>query len=492
MTTSYDTYQIFGTFNTNTIFIDTNSTDISNVIQQGYYGILNNIYYYVDSYTFTGDNVRLDIYETDTSGNKVDGEITNLSNFMLKYIIFTNTFSNSNITSIESLISTLPQTIELDEDNNRSIMFNDVSNNTVITDMYDNLTTNEEIAEQRSNFVKSIFIKYVDISGDKYIDINLLNLSSNTILGNLDKVLILNGTTDLSSNGITLDTETEYDITTLNTNNGVYVLLDSSGNEIILTYSLGSVTITKRSDGDFNVKQGSITSIKQIGDLVEYDGIYFILGSVVATSYTSQPNGLIGSICFHKDTPIKTDQGLIKICLLKPGIHTINGKKIKGLSETVSNSNHLILIKKGALGRNKPSRNTKLSNGHKVKINGKMIKAGKLVRLKGVKRITYDKTFLYNIIMDKYSIIKVNNMFVETLHPLNMMKKLFTNNIFLKLADNSKNRLIDKMNNSNKEKKNKRKLIDYLSRLLYKEQKNKYNIQHLFKLHNKNKNKNKK
>jgi hypothetical protein len=174
---------------------------------------------------------------------------------------------------------------------------------------------------------------------------------------------------------------------------------------------------------------------------------------------------------------------------LKPGIHTINGKKIKGISETVSNSNHLILIKKGALGRNKPSRDTKLSNGHKVKFNGKMIKAGKLTHLKGVKRIPYDKTFLYNIIMDRYSIIKVNNMFVETLHPLNMMKKLFTNNIFLKLSDNQKNRLIDKINSLNKEKKNKKKLIDYLSRLLYKEKKNKYNIQHLLRLHNKNKNK---
>ena len=397
---------------------------------------------------------------------------------MFYYNIFTNTFSNSNITSIESLISTLPQTITTDEDGNYSLMLDDVSNNTVITSMYDNLTTNEEIAEQRSNFVKSIFINYVDISGDKYIDINLLKFDNDTTLRILNKVLILNGNTDLSSNGTPIDTTTEYDITTLNSDSGVYVLLENTNDEITLNYNNGSVTITKRSDGDFNVTQGSITSIKQIGDNVSYNGIYFVLGSVTVSPFTSQSNGILGAICFHKDTPIKTDQGLIKICLLKPGIHTINGKKIKGLSETVSNSNHLILIKKGALGRNKPSRDTKLSNGHKVKFNRKMIKAGKLVRLKGVKRITYDKTFLYNIIMDKYSIIKVNNMFVETLHPLNMMKKLFTNNIFLKLADNSKNRLIDKMNNSNKEKKNKRKLIDYLSRLLYKEQKNKYNFFH--------------
>ena len=483
MSINYETYQIIGWFDTNTIFIDTNSTDISNVIQVGYYGIINNVYYYVDSYTFTGEGVRLDIFETDTSGNKVDGALSNLSDFILQYIIFTNTFSNSNIATIESLVVSLPQTIELDEDNNYSIMFNDVSNNTTITGMYDNLTTNIEIANQRSNFIKSIFIKYVDTSGDKYVDMNLLNLSSNTILGDLDKVLILNGTTDLSSNGTSINTETEYDITTLNTNNGVYVLLDSSGDEITLTYSSGSVTITKRSDGDFNVKQGVITSIKQIGDVVEYDGIYFILGSVVATSYTSQSNGLIGSICFHKDTPIKTDQGLIKISLLKPGIHTINGKKIEGITQTKSNSNHIILIKKGALGRNKPSRDTKLSNGHKVKFNGKMIKAGKLVHLKGVERIPYDKSFLYNIIMEKYSIIKVNNIFVETLHPLNLFKKIFTNNIFIKLKDNSKHKIINKINKTCKNKK--RKIVDYLQRLFYKEKQEMFYLKNSLKKHNK-------
>ena len=56
-----------------------------------------------------------------------------------------------------------------------------------------------------------------------------------------------------------------------------------------------------------------------------------------------------------------------------------------------------------------------------------MIEARKIASInKNVTKIKYNKSILYNILLDKHSVIHVNNMVCETLHPDNIIAKLYT------------------------------------------------------------------
>ena len=54
-----------------------------------------------------------------------------------------------------------------------------------------------------------------------------------------------------------------------------------------------------------------------------------------------------------------------------------------------------------------------------------MIEAFKIINnFENGKKIKYSGEFLYNILMEKYDIINVNNLICETLHPENTLAKL--------------------------------------------------------------------
>ena len=56
-----------------------------------------------------------------------------------------------------------------------------------------------------------------------------------------------------------------------------------------------------------------------------------------------------------------------------------------------------------------------------------MVEARNIVAVnKNVTKIPYDKSILYNILLDKHSVVHVNNMVCETLHPDNIIAKLYT------------------------------------------------------------------
>ena len=85
----------------------------------------------------------------------------------------------------------------------------------------------------------------------------------------------------------------------------------------------------------------------------------------------------------------------------------------------------LVLIKKNALSKNIPNKDTIISGFHKVKHNGKLIEAYKLANFyKDIKYIPYNGEVLYNVLMENWEIMKVHNMEVETLHPDNIVAKL--------------------------------------------------------------------
>ena len=148
-------------------------------------------------------------------------------------------------------------------------------------------------------------------------------------------------------------------------------------------------------------------------------------------------------ICFPAGTPVTTDQGEINIELIDPDVHTIFNKKIVAITETIMLENNIVCFEKNSLGYNIPNKKTYISNYHGIIHNGKLIQANKFVgRLQGVYYKKYNNEILYNVLMEKHYIIKINNMRVETLNPLNFVAQLYTKNY----TPEEKTKLILEMN----------------------------------------------
>ena len=135
-------------------------------------------------------------------------------------------------------------------------------------------------------------------------------------------------------------------------------------------------------------------------------------------------------ICFPAGTPISTDQGDIPIDKIDPNIHTINNKKIVNITQTKTHEKWLICFDKNALGNNKPSQKTIMSQAHKVYYQEDMLEAYKFVgKFPNVKKIKYNNETLYNVLMEEYDKMMVNNLICETLHPDNVIAKLYNTKI---------------------------------------------------------------
>jgi hypothetical protein len=180
-----------------------------------------------------------------------------------------------------------------------------------------------------------------------------------------------------------------------------------------------------------------------------------ISGPASATSNNIPPNYLAqltlyypipaADICFPAGTPIVTDSGIIAIENLKEGVDTINGDAIVAITKTVSMDNYLVCFGKDSLDSGMPSKKTVMSKDHKVLYKGKMIEAYKFVgHFDGVKKVAYDGEVLYNVLLEEYGKMNVNNMICETLHPKNIIAKLHTNGY----SEEFKNKIVVLMNDS--------------------------------------------
>ena len=146
----------------------------------------------------------------------------------------------------------------------------------------------------------------------------------------------------------------------------------------------------------------------------------------VSITYTRTPLFSASNICFVEDTLIKVDQGIVPIQDIDVNIHTIKHKKIIAITRSISNDTHLVKFEKHSLFRNCPNNVTIMSQHHKIMWNDKLIFAANfLPKYQGVTRIPYKKEILYNILMEDYETVIVNNMVCETLHPTNPIAKLY-------------------------------------------------------------------
>ena len=186
-----------------------------------------------------------------------------------------------------------------------------------------------------------------------------------------------------------------------------------------------------------------ITGPTVVYDVAPYNGLQYGLGGLGGTQ--DQPNGLMGKdgyveiswaepvpdilisdICFPAGTPIKTDQGIIAIEHLQPSVHTIDRQRIQCITQTKSVDPYLICFEKNALDTNYPTQKTIMSKDHKIVYEGKLLEAYRFLEITyRVKKVKYSGETLYNVLLETYGIMKVNNLECETLHPQNAIAKLY-------------------------------------------------------------------
>jgi hypothetical protein len=112
----------------------------------------------------------------------------------------------------------------------------------------------------------------------------------------------------------------------------------------------------------------------------------------------------------------------VKIEEINTTLHTISGEQIIGLVESTGDMPCLAYIKQGLISPGVPDRDTYCSVWHKILFNGEMMEAQVVP---GSQPYSYSKQTLYNILMEKHSTMKVNNMVVETLHPESTAAEIF-------------------------------------------------------------------
>ena len=133
---------------------------------------------------------------------------------------------------------------------------------------------------------------------------------------------------------------------------------------------------------------------------------------------------LLGNVCFVKNTPITTDQGDIEICKVNTDM-TINGKPIIGISNTINTDSYLVCFEENSISDNLPSNKTIMSGNHIIFYNNKAMKAVEFInKYDNIYKIDSQGDLLYNILMEEYDKMYVNNLHVETLNPINDISKL--------------------------------------------------------------------
>ena len=86
-----------------------------------------------------------------------------------------------------------------------------------------------------------------------------------------------------------------------------------------------------------------------------------------------------------------------------------------------------------------------MTKDHKIMYKGQLVPAYRFLNMtNNVKKVKYSGEVLYNVLLEDYSTMSVNNMVCETLHPNNVIARLYSSNI----SDTYKQNLISIMNDA--------------------------------------------
>ena len=218
---------------------------------------------------------------------------------------------------------------------------------------------------------------------------------------------------------------TTLNVDTLGENNGFYSVL-SDQQTITLVIQDVDITITRNDNNNQELyivspseEVPGVSNQFKPGDKVIIRGRQLLFGSVLDLGNVLDP------ICLRKGSLVKTDQETRAIELIDSGLHTIRGKKIVAVTQTIYKDRFLVLIKKNALGKNKPDKDTVLTGCHKVLVNNKLINSFRLINNHNITKIRNHSELMYNVLLEEYTTMAVNNIEMETLDPDNKIAKLY-------------------------------------------------------------------
>lgn len=159
-------------------------------------------------------------------------------------------------------------------------------------------------------------------------------------------------------------------------------------------------------------------------------------------NYYLYPATLISNICFPKDTPIVTDQGIVNIQDITN--QTIYGLKVEHITQTTSIHKDLVCFEKDSIAVGYPNQKTIMTRKHKV-FYGTMVNADSLLNDK-IYLIPYNGDILYNVLLEKNGFMSVNGLICETLDVNNIIavfyKSIYTiqeKNEIMKILNNNIN-----------------------------------------------------
>ena len=131
---------------------------------------------------------------------------------------------------------------------------------------------------------------------------------------------------------------------------------------------------------------------------------------------TYPPAPTLATGCFTKDAKLETDQGLIELYKVDSKVHTVDNKRIKGVSKCIFSMDKIIVIEKDAFEKDKPSKKTIVSPFHVFIINNEEKVICDCIDNKKIYLEKYNTDdILYNPILENEEDIKINNMLVKSL-----------------------------------------------------------------------------
>jgi len=152
----------------------------------------------------------------------------------------------------------------------------------------------------------------------------------------------------------------------------------------------------------------------------------FLPGDTLGLANGINDSPAISNICFPAGTPINTDQGIIAIEKIDSHKHTLNRQPIQHITQTTTLDPYLICFEKDAVRRNIPNKRTIMTKDHLVAFEGQLVPAYRFLKYsKQVKKVDYHGEMLYNVLLAEHSLMTVNNLECETLHPDNSIAKLY-------------------------------------------------------------------
>jgi hypothetical protein len=271
-------------------------------------------------------------------------------------------------------------------------------------------------------------VKFGDISSSEicYVSTTELKATVPNVTGsNIISVKNVTGTSQNNPTFMVLSLPTISSIR--NDSAGNILTIEGSNLENSTSVSFGTNVITSVSQNTSNslnvqIPSGNGSVLLKVTTQAGHSYPVIFTYNTTNTTYTN--------ICFLAGTPIQTDQGKVDIERININKHTIGKNKIIAITKTKNEvEDSLVFFEKNSIAKNYPKKDTIISRRHKILYKGVFKDAEKYINETTIYEIKYNNEVLYNVLLDTHSIMKVNNLICETLHPENKVALFYKEKI---------------------------------------------------------------